>query len=112
MLGEYLEKRKSTLLENKERDQKSLDQTKKTIEETQKFKTLVESENEPPFSEFSPRVISSRAQEKIDELQKKLEVLYEQSEMLISKISETDVELHDLNLAIEELDSLTKKITQ
>ena len=77
MVIEFLQSLQETFTSQKIDKQEELDFVGTKIRETEKFIHLLESENEQPFSDFTPRVINSKSQERLNELNQSLSDLIE-----------------------------------
>ena len=106
MLLDYLNRQRSQLKEMAETLCAELEKNDGELHETEKFRDLIESENEPPFSEFSPHVVSTRAQERLDDLNQRIEMYNNNRDRIISEQHDVEASLHDIALAIEEAERL------
>ena len=86
MVIEFLQSLQETFTSQKFDKQEELDFVGTKIRETEKFIHLLESENEQPFSDFTPRVINSKSQERLNELNQSLSDLLSQRTQISSEI--------------------------
>ncbi len=73
------------------------------IRETEKFIRLLESENEQPFSDFTPRTVNSKNQNRLNELNQALSDYQSQRDQIVSEIDELERWLSDICLSIDEV---------
>ena len=106
MLLKFLEDQKIKLIEKKESLEKDLSTIEAKIHETEKFKELLSKENEPVFSEFSPHTVSTRAEEKIAELDAALSSMEEKRASLADELNINEKTLSELTEALAEAKKL------
>ena len=109
MVKEFLEKYRGELLSLQEEKQKTLDQILTHRQETEKFLKLLESENEEVFSEFTPRNITAKGDEKIAEVKEELEQILYEEDLAKKELSDLKSRLEEVSAAIEELELCEKK---
>ena len=109
MIKEYLEKQKRILSEKREELEETLADISNRIRETEKFKELIRTENEPPFSEFSPHTVSTRAEEKIAELDETLNELENTCSETKAKLEALELSEMELAAALSETEEILKK---
>ena len=108
MVLEFLQSLQEKFTSEKFDRKEELDFIGTKIRETEKFIHLLEKENEQPFSDFTPRTINSKSQERLDELHKSLSDLLSQRETITSNIDELDRWLGEIEQSITEVRSGSK----
>ena len=103
MVLEFLQSLQEKFTTEKFDKKEELDVIGTKIRETEKFIHLLESENEQPFSDFSPRTINSKSQERLNELNQALSDYQSQRDQIVSEIDELDRWLSDIRNSIDEV---------
>ena len=103
MVLEFLQSLQEKFTTEKFDKKEELDFIGTKIRETEKFIHLLESENEQPFSDFSPRTINSKSQERLNELNQALTDYQSQRDQIVSEIDELDRWLSDIRNSIDEV---------
>ena len=103
MVLEFLQSLQEKFTTEKFDKKEELDFIGTKIRETEKFIHLLESENEQPFSDFSPRTINSKSQERLNELNQALSDYQSQRDQIVSEIDELDRWLSDIRNSIDEV---------
>ncbi len=103
MVIEFLQSMQETFTSQKFDKQEELDFVGTKIRETEKFIHLLESENEQPFSDFTPRVINSKSQERLNELNQSLSDLLSQRTQISSEIDHLNHWLGEIEQSLLEV---------
>ena len=105
MVLEFLQSLQEKFTSEKFDRKEELDFVGTKIRETEKFIHLLEKENEQPFSDFTPRTMNSKSQERLDELNKSLSDYIGQRDSITSSIEELDRWLVEIERSISEVRS-------
>ena len=103
MVIEFLQSLQETFTSQKIDKQEELDFVGTKIRETEKFIHLLESENEQPFSDFTPRVINSKSQERLNELNQSLSDLIAQRAQVSSEVDNLNHWLDEIEQSLLEV---------
>lgn len=99
LLNSYEEELQNHRFEKKE----ELDFVSTKISETEKLLKLIESENEDIFTDFTPRTISSKNADKMEELKNDLNQLKSDKTSLLQDIGFIDSRLREVKSALTEI---------
>lgn len=105
MIIEFLNSYEEELHNSRFKTSEDLEMVSTKILETEKMLKLIESENEDVFTEFTPRAISVKNADKMNELYEELKSLQEEKISLESTIRTIDDKLKDLKSAMKEISS-------
>ncbi|MCR5639858.1 MAG: hypothetical protein K6G04_00745 [Lachnospiraceae bacterium] len=108
MVVEFLQSLQEKFTSEKFDKKEELDFIATKIRETEKFIHLMEAETEQPFSDFSPRTINSKSQERLEELRQGLSDLTAQRNHIVSEIESLDAWLADIESSMAEVRSTSK----
>ena len=103
MVLEFLQSLQEKFTSEKFDKKEELDFIGTKIRETEKFIHLLESENEQPFSDFTPRTVNSKNQNRLNELNQALSDYQSQRDQIVSEIDELERWLSDIRLSIDEV---------
>lgn len=105
MLQDLLNSYEEELHNNQFEKKEELDFVSTKISETEKLLELIKSENEDVFTDFTPRTISLKNADKIEELTNELEKLKSDKTTLLQDIGFIDSRLRELKSAMNEISS-------
>lgn len=106
MLYEFLNELRSELCDKRDKLNEQLETVRLNRRETEKFSELIASENEQPFSDFSPHVVNTRAQAKLEELAHEIDDMDTRFDRLEAEISGANETIGKIDLALEEYQAL------
>ena len=101
MVKEFLESYRDELISSKISLNEELDSTRTKIKENEKFIEVLNSENDAMFLDFTPRKVSIKNKEQIENTAKDLRNLYELRDELLSKIVVVDQKLLKLEKVLQ-----------
>ncbi len=105
MLLDFLKSYKQELLAEKTSVEEGLDAIKTRLLESQRFLTIIKEETEEVFTDFTPRNINSKNQERIDETEAEIADYEKQISAMEIKLSNLNKKLSDTHDAIAEASS-------
>ena len=109
MLVEFLKSYKDELISEKSTVEEGLDAIRTRLLESEKFLDVVKDETEDVFTDFTPRNINSKNQERIDETEAEIADYKEQIEAMDMRLFKIETRLKETNEAIKEANSFRQR---
>ena len=106
MVSDYLKEKRKTYEARIKSCQSEISQLETKLIENEKFISLLESETEKVFKDFSPRDIDNKNRRKINELQEERKDLQTKKDALSARLTEAETSLKEVQEAIVEVKDL------